>query len=151
MASRLPTMIDISTKTPAARRARAAARLRCSAAVVERLREGSLEKGDALAAARLAGIAGAKRTHELIPLCHALPVDFANVEFELGDHEVRIEAEVKSRAATGVEMEALVAAALAALTLYDMCKALAPDMTITDIRLLEKTGGEHDYRREEEA
>lgn len=151
MGPRLPRMVDISGKTPTGREARAAARLKCPREVVERLRRGDLEKGDALAAARLAGIAAAKRTHELIPLCHPIPVDFANVELELGDDEVRIETHVKSHAATGVEMEALAAAAMAALTIYDMCKALSPDMIVTDIRLVEKTGGKQDFRREAEA
>lgn len=144
-------MIDISDKQPSRREARAAVCLRCCATVVEQLRGGGLEKGDALAAARLAGISAAKNTHALIPLCHPLPVDFADVEFELREDGVHIRTLVKCRAATGVEMEALTAAAVAALTLYDMCKPLGPDMVITDLRLLQKSGGRHDYRREDDA
>jgi cyclic pyranopterin phosphate synthase len=99
----------------------------------------SLPKGDALAAAQIAGIMAAKRTAELIPLCHPLPLSVVEVEIELGDSEVRIRASAETTAQTGVEMEALVAASVAALTVYDMAKAVDKGMVVGGVRLLEKT------------
>ena len=99
----------------------------------------ALPKGDALATARLAGIMAAKRTAELIPLCHPLPLTHVDVRLELGDEAVAIESTASTTAQTGVEMEALVAASIAALTLYDMAKAIDKDMVVEDVRLLEKT------------
>jgi cyclic pyranopterin phosphate synthase len=106
-------------------------------ATAGRLRE--LPKGDALTAAQLAGIMAAKRTSDLIPLCHPLPLSHVAVELEVGDASVEIEAVAETTAQTGVEMEALVAAAVAALTVYDMAKAIDKDMVVEDVRLLEKT------------
>ena len=99
----------------------------------------ALPKGDALATARLAGIMAAKRTSDLIPLCHPLPLTHVDVELEVGDGVVAIEASASTTAQTGVEMEALVAASVAALTLYDMAKAVDKTMSVTDVRLVEKT------------
>ena len=130
-------MVDVGTKPLARRAAKAAARVRMATQTVARLRD--LPKGDALATARLAGIMAAKRTSDLIPLCHPLPLTHVDVELTLGDGVVDIEASASTTAQTGVEMEALVAASLAALTLYDMAKAIDKDMVVEDVRLLEKT------------
>ena len=142
-------MVDTSEKPITARRAVASARVLMSAATVKAIREHTTPKGDPLETARLAGIVAAKRTAELIPLCHPLPLTHVDVRAELNDSGVYLEAEVSTRAQTGVEMEALTAVSIAALTVYDMCKALDKAMTITDIRLELKTGGKSgDYRRE---
>lgn len=134
-------MVDTSGKAPTARRAVASARVLMSAETVAALRAGRTPKGDPLEAARIAGIMAAKRTADLIPLCHPLPLTHADVRAELRDDGVYLEAEASTNAQTGVEMEALTAAAVAALTVYDMCKAIEKGMTITDVRLEEKTGG----------
>jgi cyclic pyranopterin phosphate synthase len=112
-----------------------------SPATVEAVRERRTPKGDPLETARIAGIMAAKRTAELIPLCHPLPLTHVEVRAELRDDCVYIEAEAATNAQTGVEMEALTAASVAALTVYDMCKAVERGITITDVRLEEKTGG----------
>ena len=135
-------MIDVGEKERTSRVAVARAELKCSRAALKLLNEGRLEKGDALAAARLAGIMAAKRTHELIPLCHPLPLDAVTVGFQFpDDHTVAIESDVRVTAKTGVEMEALTAVSIAALTIYDMCKSMDRGMVIHDIRLEEKAGG----------
>ena len=142
-------MVDTSEKPITTRRAIASARVLMSAATVASIRDHATPKGDPLETARLAGIVAAKRTAELIPLCHPLPLTHVDVRAELCDDNVRLEAEVSTRAQTGVEMEALTAVSVAALTVYDMCKALDKGMTITDIRLDVKTGGKSgDYQRE---
>ena len=142
-------MVDTSEKPITMRRAIASARVLMSAATVAAIRDHATPKGDPLETARLAGIVAAKRTAELIPLCHPLPLTHVDVRAELSEDGVRLEAEVSTRAQTGVEMEALTAVSVAALTVYDMCKALDKGMTITDIRLDLKTGGKSgDYRRE---
>ena len=129
-------MVDVGSKPVQRRRARARAVVRMAPETAARLAE--LPKGDALAAARLAGIMAAKRTAELIPLCHPLPLTHLAVELRVGDGEVEIEASAETAAQTGVEMEALVAASVAALTVYDMAKGVDPAMEIGEIRLLEK-------------
>jgi cyclic pyranopterin phosphate synthase len=134
-------MVDTSAKAATARRAVAGARVLMSPATVAAVREHRTPKGDPLEAARIAGIMAAKRTAELIPLCHTLPLTHADVRAELRDDGVYIEAEAATNAQTGVEMEALTAAAVAALTVYDMCKAVEKGIVITDVRLEEKTGG----------
>ena len=134
-------MVDTSAKEATARRAVASARVLMSPETVEALRAGRTPKGDPLETARIAGIMAAKRTAELIPLCHTLPLTHADVRAELRDDGVHLEAEASTNAQTGVEMEALTAAAVAALTVYDMCKAVEKGMTITDVRLEEKAGG----------
>jgi len=134
-------MVDTTGKAQTARRAVASARVLMSAETVAALRAGRTPKGDPLEAARIAGIMAAKRTADLIPLCHPLPLTHADVRAELRDDGVYLEAEASTSAQTGVEMEALTAAAVAALTVYDMCKAVEKGMTITDVRLEEKTGG----------
>ena len=130
-------MVDVGSKPLSRRRATAAATLRMSPATARRLRE--LPKGDALAAAQLAGIMAAKRTSELIPLCHPLPLSHVEVRLEVGEETVEIRAAAETSAQTGVEMEALVAASVAGLTLYDMAKAVDSGMVLGEVRLLEKT------------
>jgi cyclic pyranopterin phosphate synthase len=143
-------MVDTSGKASSARRAVASARVLMSAETVAALRAGRTPKGDPLEAARIAGIMAAKRTAELIPLCHPLPLTHADVRAELRDDGVYLEAEAATNAQTGVEMEALTAAAVAALTIYDMCKAVEKGIRITDVRLEEKTGGKSGtWRRSE--
>ncbi|MDT5271805.1 MAG: cyclic pyranopterin monophosphate synthase [Acidobacteriota bacterium] len=145
-------MVDTSGKASTARRAVASARVLMSPETVAALRAGRTPKGDPLEAARIAGIMAAKRTAELIPLCHPLPLTHADVRAELRDDGVYLEAEAATNAQTGVEMEALTAAAVAALTVYDMCKAVEKGMTITDVRLEEKTGGKSGtWKRESKA
>ena len=129
-------MVDVGDKPVSRRRARARAVVRMAPETASRLAE--LPKGDALAAARLAGIMAAKRTSELIPLCHPLPLTHIAVELQVGDGLVEIEASAETAAQTGVEMEALVAASVAALTIYDMAKAVDSAMEIGEVRLLEK-------------
>jgi len=130
-------MVDVGGKPLSRRRAVARAVVRVAPETVGQL--ASLPKGDALVTAKLAGIQAAKRTSERIPLCHPLPLTFVGVEIELGEAEVEIVASAETTAQTGVEMEALVAASVAALTIYDMAKAIDKAMVIGEVRLLEKT------------
>lgn len=134
-------MVDTSDKEISSRRAVASARVLMSPETVAALRDHRTPKGDPLEAARLAGIMAAKRTADLIPLCHPLPLTHIEVRAEIDETGVALEAEAATKAQTGVEMEALTAVSVAALTVYDMCKALEKGMTITDIRLQLKTGG----------
>ncbi|HET9675709.1 MAG TPA: cyclic pyranopterin monophosphate synthase MoaC [Gaiellaceae bacterium] len=130
-------MVDVGDKPASRRRAVASAEVRMTPETARRLRE--LPKGDALATAQLAGIMAAKRTSELIPLCHPLPLTHVDVSLEVGDDAVTITASAETTAQTGVEMEALTAATVAALTVYDMAKAIDKEMSIGEVRLLEKT------------
>jgi cyclic pyranopterin monophosphate synthase len=130
-------MVDVGGKPQSRRRARARAEVRMQPETARRLRE--LPKGDALATAQLAGIMAAKRTAELIPLCHSLPLSVVEVELVVGDASVEITAGAETVAQTGVEMEALVAASVAALTVYDMAKGIDATLVIGEVRLLEKT------------
>jgi cyclic pyranopterin phosphate synthase len=130
-------MVDVGAKPLSRRRAVARGEVRMAPATAARLRE--LPKGDALTTAQLAGIMAAKRTSDLVPLCHPLPLSHVDVALEVGDHAVRITATVETVAATGVEMEALTAVSVAALTVYDMAKAVDKEMVVADVRLLEKT------------
>lgn len=134
-------MVDVSAKPVTERRAVASGFVRLREETLRAIRERRTPKGDPLEAARLAGILAAKRTAELIPLCHPLPLTHIDVEAEMKADGIVLTASVATTAPTGVEMEALVAVSIAALTLYDMCKALDREMTITDIRLERKTGG----------
>jgi len=134
-------MVDTGEKQTTARRAVASAHVVMTAQTIEALRQHRTPKGDPLEAARLAGIMAAKRTSDLIPLCHPLPLTHIDVKAAIEETGVALEAEVSTNAQTGVEMEALTAVSVAALTIYDMCKALEKGMTITDIRLETKTGG----------
>jgi cyclic pyranopterin phosphate synthase len=130
-------MVDVGAKPLSRRRAVAKARVRMAPETAERLR--SLPKGDALATAQVAGIMAAKRTAELIPLCHPLPLTHVEVTLEVGDGSVEIETSAETTAQTGVEMEALVAATVAALTVYDMAKAIDSGMEVEAVKLVEKT------------
>jgi cyclic pyranopterin phosphate synthase len=144
-------MVDTSAKPETLREARASARVRMAAATLRRIREGGLAKGDVLGVARLAGILAAKRTGELIPLCHPLPITSAAVDFTFpADDTLAIEATVRVFGRTGVEMEALTAVSVAALAVYDMCKSVDRVMTIERVRLEEKSGGRSgEFRRDD--
>lgn len=132
-------MVDIGGKPIEHRRAVAEGHLVCSELTITKLRDHALPKGDVLAVARIAGIQAAKRTDELIPLCHSLPLDSISIEFQIENDRIHIRAIAAISARTGVEMEALTAVSVAALTLYDMCKAVDKSMSIEGIRLVEKT------------
>ena len=134
-------MVDVSGKDVTAREARATGRVLLSAAAIAALRAGNVPKGDALAVARIAGIQGAKRTPDLVPLCHPIAVHSVAVELELADDAVLIEATVRTADRTGVEMEALTSVTVAALALIDMVKAIDPAAVISDVRVEEKSGG----------
>jgi len=144
-------MVDVSGKDVTARTARASGRVLVSAQVVDLLRGPGVPKGDALAVARIAGIQGAKRTPELIPLCHPLALHAVEVDVDVADDGVEITATVRTADRTGVEMEALTAVATAALTVVDMVKAVDKGATITDIRVEEKSGGRSGTWRRTEA
>ncbi|MGZ4619853.1 MAG: cyclic pyranopterin monophosphate synthase MoaC, partial [Frankiaceae bacterium] len=134
-------MVDVSAKAETSRTAVARGRLCVSANVVAALETGTVPKGDALAVARIAGIAAAKRTGDLLPLCHPLALSAVSVELRVGGDDVEITATVRTTGRTGAEMEALTAVAVAGLALHDMVKALDPAAVLTDVRLVEKTGG----------
>ena len=138
-------MVDVSDKSDAKRRAVAGALVRLNEETIEGIRGKSNPKGDPLEIARIAGIIAGKRTSDLIPLCHQIALSKLNVAAELTDEGVRLTAEAVTTAKTGVEMEALTAVSIAALTVYDMCKAVQKDIEISEIRLLEKSGGKADY------
>jgi len=137
-------MVDVSGKPDTARMARARARVLTRADVVDLVAAGRLPKGETLATARIAGILAAKQTHLLIPLCHPLAIDAITVDFDIDGDTIGIEARVSTRGPTGVEMEALTAVSVAALTVYDMIKAVDRAAVITDVRVLEKRGGKSD-------
>jgi len=136
-------MVDVTTKNVSVRIARVRIEVLLNQETMRLLVQKALPKGEVLGTARVAGILAAKRTAELIPLCHPLPLDFADISFEIDEAggRVLIEAESRTSAKTGVEMEALVAAQIAAATIYDMCKAVQKDIRITDCRLVYKSGG----------
>lgn len=135
------TMVDVSDKVTTTRLAIAGARVVMQPETLAAIRAGNVKKGDVLSAARIAGILAAKRTHELIPLCHPLLLTKIGVEFDYVEQGIDIRATVRCQGQTGVEMEALTAAAIAALTIYDMAKALEKTMHIENLRLLHKEGG----------
>lgn len=146
-------MVDVGEKSVTDRMARAEAWIRVGDSIATRLREsGGLKKGNVAEAARLAGIFAAKRTADLIPLCHPLPLDFISVEMEILSDCIRIESQVRCAGRTGVEMEAMTAASVAALTVYDMVKSAAKGIEIGPVRLIEKCGGRsgHWQRKEDE-
>jgi cyclic pyranopterin phosphate synthase len=142
-------MVDVGPKDQTRRRARAKATVRMSPETAAAVAAGDAPKGDVLGTARLAGIQAAKRTHELIPLAHPLPLDFVDVEASIDPEAgvVAIEAEARTLARTGVEMEAMTACAVAALTVYDMVKGLERGIAIEAVVLLEKSGGKSDWKR----
>lgn len=134
-------MVDVSGKAVTTRRAVASGHIALSAAAIVAVRDGSGPKGDVLATARIAGIMAAKRTSDLIPLCHPLPLASATIEFSIANDGITVTAEAVTAAQTGVEMEAMTAASIALLTIYDMVKALDKSPAISSIRLLRKEGG----------
>jgi len=140
-------MVDVSAKADTAREAVAEGRISMSAEALAAIRAGNMKKGDVLGTARIAGILAAKKTSDLIPLCHPLMLSKISVEFSYETSAIRVEARVRLNGPTGVEMEALTAVSVTLLTLYDMAKALDKSMIISDIRLLSKTGGKSgDYQ-----
>ena len=142
-------MVDVSGKAATSRTARAEAHVFMTEGLIRRLRERALPKGDPFEVVRIAGIQAAKKTSDLIPLCHPLPVSQIEVDVDLTPRGARIETRARTRAETGVEMEAMVAASVAALALYDMCKGVDKGIEIGPVRLLEKTGGKSgSWRRE---
>lgn len=145
-------MVNVGEKSPTCRKAVAAACVLVNEETFSLIKTGGMKKGDVLTVAQIAGVMGAKRTPDIIPMCHPILIDGIDLSMSLNEERksVEIQATVSCAGRTGVEMEALTAVATAALTVYDMCKAVQKDIVITDIRLLEKTGGIHgDYRREE--
>lgn len=134
-------MVDVSEKAATVREAAASCFVRMNEHTLSLLRAGEMPKGDVLAVAQVAGILAAKRTPDLIPMCHPLPLTGADIAFSVEPNGVSVKATVRCIGVTGVEMEALHAASVAALTIYDMCKAVQKDMTITDLCLLRKSGG----------
>ena len=143
-------MVDVGEKPVTVRTAVARGSVLVNAQTFALIRSGGMKKGDVLTVAQIAGVMGAKRTPDLIPMCHPILIDGIDLELSLDEerHSVEIRASVSCAGRTGVEMEALTAVSVAALTVYDMCKAVQKDMVITDIRLLRKTGGVHgDYSR----
>ncbi len=142
-------MVDVGGKVPTCRTARVGARVWMAPATMEMLKRQAFPKGDVLAVARVAGIMAAKRTSELVPLCHPLALTHVDITFEVAEDEPRLDIECITRTEdrTGVEMEALTGASVAAITIYDMCKAVDRGMIIGDVRLLEKTGGKEDFLR----
>jgi len=146
-------MVDVSEKAETLREATAGGTVRLNAETFSLVAGGKIKKGDVLAVAQVAGIMAAKRNAELIPMCHPLALTGADISFKLdpGTHTIEISATIRCKGETGVEMEALTAVSVAALTIYDMCKAVQRDITITDIRLLCKSGGKSGtFIREEE-
>jgi cyclic pyranopterin phosphate synthase len=141
-------MVDVGAKDVTDRRAVARAAVRMSADTAAAVARGDAPKGDVVSTARIAGIQAAKQTAALIPLCHPLPLSFVDVRIDVGVGVIEIEAEARTSAQTGVEMEAMTAASVAALTVYDMVKGLERGVEIAEIVLLEKAGGRHDWRRE---
>ena len=139
-------MVDVSEKAQTFRVARAEATVRMAKTTMDKIKEGAIGKGDVLAVAQVAGIMAAKKNSELIPMCHPLLLTKVDISFSIEDTALHILSEVRCHGETGVEMEALTAVSAAALTVYDMCKAVQKDILISDIHLLEKTGGVHgDY------
>ena len=144
-------MVDVSEKSDTVRVAVAAGRVKVNAETFALIKSGGMKKGDVLGTAQIAGIMGAKKTPDIIPMCHPIMLSGVDIDFELNEKELSVEitATAKCTGATGVEMEALTAVSVAALTVYDMCKAVQKDMEITDIRLLKKSGGKSgDFVRE---
>ena len=134
-------MVDVSPKEPTLRKALAKAQISMSEETLSSLSHGSIVKGDVFAIARVAGIQAAKKTSELIPLCHPLMLNTVEINFEINKQSVSIEAQATTLSQTGVEMEALTACSIAALTIYDMCKSVDKEMVISELALWEKTGG----------
>lgn len=138
-------MVDVSEKPVTARMAKAQGYIYMQKTTLELIKTGGMKKGDVLSVAQIAGILGVKKTAEIIPMCHNIFISSADLEFEIQDDRIKIEAVVKTSGQTGIEMEALAGVTTAALTIYDMCKAVDKSMVISGITLLEKTGGKSHY------
>lgn len=138
-------MVDVSEKNETQRKAIARGYIKMSASTIEAIKNGKLKKGDVLSVAQVGGICGAKKTWDLIPMCHNILLTGADINFKLEEDRVWIEATVKTTGKTGAEMEALTAVSIAGLTIYDMCKAIDKYMVIGDIKLVSKTGGKSDF------
>jgi molybdenum cofactor biosynthesis protein MoaC len=139
-------MVDVSEKETSSRRAVASAKVLLNKETIRAIQIQTNPKGNPLEIARIAGIMGGKKTSELIPLCHQLNLSGVDVKTEIKDFGIYIEAEVKTKSKTGVEMEALTAVSIASLVIYDMCKAVQKDIEVTEIKLILKTGGKSDYK-----
>ena len=143
-------MVDVSDKQVTDRTAVAVGRISVSQDIIDSIQSGNMKKGDVLSVAQVAGIMGAKKTSEIIPMCHNIFISGADIGFQIGKLEILIEATVKTSGQTGIEMEALTAVSIAALTIYDMCKAVDKNMVIHDVKLVKKTGGKSGtYERKE--
>ena len=140
-------MVDVSNKPQQVRTAIATGHIALSPETLELVRENRMKKGDVLAIAEFAGIQGGKKTSELIPLCHPLMISKIEVTAVIDSSGIRIDAEAKCTGQTGIEMEALVGASIAAITIYDMCKAMSHDIVIKETKLMKKTGGKNDFER----
>ena len=149
-ASGQANMVDVADKDTTTRLARARANVLMQAQTLQKIKDNDFKKGDVLAVARIAGIMAAKQTHHLIPMCHSLNLSKVSVDFEFIDEGIQITTMAKLNGQTGVEMEALTAASVAALSIYDMCKAVDRFMRISDVQLLEKSGGKSGHWRLEE-
>ncbi|KPU26723.1 molybdenum cofactor biosynthesis protein MoaC [Caloranaerobacter sp. TR13] len=144
----LAHMVEISSKDDTKRTAIAKGKISMKKETINLIKEGLIKKGNVLSVAQIGGIMGAKRTSDMIPMCHNIFITGADIRFNILDNAIEIESEVKTIGKTGVEMEALMAVSIAALTIYDMCKAVDKDMVISDIMLVKKTGGKSgDYSR----
>ena len=141
-------MVDVGDKRETKRTALAKGYIQMSEETLETIKNGGIKKGDVLSVAQVAGIIGAKKTWDLIPMCHNILINGADISFELGEDRIWVEAEVKTTGKTGIEMEALTAVSIACLTIYDMCKAIDKRMVIGDIKLIKKTGGKSDFNWE---
>ncbi|MGL4392136.1 MAG: cyclic pyranopterin monophosphate synthase MoaC [Fusobacteriaceae bacterium] len=142
------TMVDVSEKKITDREAIAEGYIEVAPETITTIKNGGIKKGDVLSVAQVAGIIGAKKTSDMIPMCHNIFISSANIEFEILDAQIKIVARVKTSGQTGIEMEALAAVSVAALTIYDMCKAIDKNMMIKNIRIIKKTGGKSDYNYE---
>lgn len=149
-ASGQANMVDVADKDTTTRLAKAQAKVLMQAQTLQKIKDNDFKKGDVLAVARIAGIMAAKQTHHLIPMCHSLNLSKVSVDFEFIDEGIQITTLAKLNGQTGVEMEALTAASIAALTIYDMCKAVDRFMRISDVQLLEKSGGKSGHWKLEE-
>jgi len=138
-------MVDVGDKGETKRTALARGYIQMSEDTLETIKNGGIKKGDVLSVAQVAGIIGAKKTWDLIPMCHNILINGADISFEMGEDRIWVEAVVNTTGKTGVEMEALTAVSLACLTIYDMCKAIDKRMVIGDIKLIKKTGGKSDF------
>ncbi|GLI54650.1 cyclic pyranopterin monophosphate synthase accessory protein [Propionigenium maris DSM 9537] len=138
-------MVDVGDKRETKRTAVARGYIQMAEVTLETIKNGGIKKGDVLSVAQVAGIIGSKKTWDLIPMCHNILIDGADISFEMGEDRIWVEAQVKTTGKTGIEMEALTAVSIACLTIYDMCKAIDKRMVIGDIKLIRKTGGKSDF------